>query len=223
MRLILAEDDRALGSAMRTALGRAGFAADWVQTGRHCRGALTTHNYDCAVIDMGLPDTTGDILLRDIRRQDANLPVMVVTARSGLRERIAMLDQGADDYLVKPFDLDELSARVRSLVRRAPQRSDDEGVLEYGDIHLYPHRQAATWNQRDVKLTQCEYRVLEALVIKKHQILARSQIEESLYAWGQEIESNAVEVYIHYLRRKFYPGLIVTTRGLGYQLAPLHE
>ncbi len=208
---------------MRTSLGRAGFAADWVQTGKHFSGALTTQNYDCAVIDMGLPDTTGDILLRDVRRQNAHLPVMVVTARSSVRERIDMLDQGADDYLVKPFDLDELSARIRSLVRRAPQRTDDEGVLAYGDIRLYPHRQAVTWNLRDVKLTQCEYRVLEALVLKKHQILARSQIEESLYGWGDEIDSNAVEVYIHYLRRKFYPGLIVTTRGVGYQLAPLHE
>ena len=222
MRLILAEDDRSLGSAMRTALGRAGFAADWVQTGKHFHDALSTHSYDCAVIDMGLPDTTGDLLLRAVRQLKTGLPVMVVTARSGVRERIAMLDQGADDYLVKPFDLDELSARVRSLLRRASKESAADDVLEYGDIRLYPHRQAATWNEREVKLTQCEYRVLEALVVKKNQILARAQIEESLYAWGQEIESNTVEVYIHYLRRKFYPGLIVTTRGLGYQLASLN-
>jgi len=222
MRLLLAEDDRSLGDAIRTSLGRAGFATDWVQTGKHFCGALNTHRYDCAVLDLGLPDTPGETLLRDMRRQRSRVPVIVVTARGGIRDRIALLDQGADDYLVKPFDLDELGARIRSVMRRLPTDDAAVEVLEHGEVRLYPQRQGATWKGEEVKLTSCEYRVLEALIRKKQQILTRAQLEDSLYGWGEEVESNAIEVYIHHLRRKFHPGLIATTRGLGYQLAPLN-
>jgi DNA-binding response OmpR family regulator len=219
MRLLLVEDDRLLGSAMQTSLVRAGYAADWVQTGRDFDGALATHEYECAVLDLGLPDTSGAMLLRQIRARKEHMPVIVVTARGGLQDRISLLDDGADDYLVKPFDLDELAARIRSVVRRAAKDDATSDVLCHGSLRLFPQRYSATWNDRDVPLTHREYSVLEALVRRKGQVLTRARLEEALYGWGEEPDSNTVEVYIHFLRRKFHSGLIQTIRGLGYQLA----
>jgi DNA-binding response OmpR family regulator len=218
MRLLLAENDQSRGSAMHAALGRAGYAIDWVQTSVHMQGALTTHRYDCAVLDLPMPDVARDILLPHLRQQQPHLPVIVVTAGT-IEDRVALLDQGADDCLVRPFHLDELTARIRSLMRRTKHVGEEEDALMHGSIKLDPQRNCATWAQRDVRLTHCEFSVLEALVRKKNQIVSRAQLEESLYGWGDEVNSNAIEVYIHYLRRKFYPGLIVTVRGLGYQLA----
>ncbi|MEP7295980.1 MAG: response regulator transcription factor [Burkholderiales bacterium] len=221
MRLVVAEDDQLLGSAVQTILVRAGYAVDWVQTGREFESAIATHRYDCAVLDLGLPDTTGETLLKQLRARREQLPVIVVTARGGVQDRVTLLDHGADDYLVKPFDLDELSARIRSVMRRAPNGDGTAEALIHGALRLFPQRYSASWYDQEVVLTHREYWVLEALVRRKAQVLTRAQLEEALYGWGEEIGSNTVEVYIHFLRRKLHPGLIQTVRGLGYQLAPV--
>jgi len=220
MRVLIAEDDPMLGSAMQSTLGRAGYAADWVQTGRDFQGAVLTHQYDCAILDLGLPDVTGEALLREVRSGRAHLPVIVVTARGGVQDRIALLDWGADDYLVKPFDLNELTARIRSVMRRTSKDDDAATALCHGSLRLFPQRYSASWRDREIPLTHREFSVLETLLRKKGQVLTRAQLGESLYGWGEEVDSNTVEVYVHFLRRKFHPGLIQTVRGLGYQLGP---
>lgn len=220
MRLLIAEDDRLLGSAMQTTLVRAGHAVDWVQTGRDFDGAVSTHCYECAVLDLTLPDTTGEALLQRVRSSHGHLPVIVVSARGGIRDRVALLDLGADDYLVKPFDLDELLARIRSVMCRAAKDDGTAGTLSHGPLRLFPQRYSASWQGQEVVLTHREYWVLEALVRRRMQVVTRAQLEEALYGWGTEVDSNTVEVYVHFLRRKFHPGLIQTVRGLGYQLAP---
>lgn len=223
MRLLLAEDDALLGSAVHKALNRVGFAVDWVQSGRHFENSLATHHYDFIILDLGLPDERGENLLRQLRGRRQRTPVIVVTARGGVQDRVALLDLGADDYLVKPFDLDELAARVRSVLRRAPVDDGSDGALEHGALRLYPKRFCVTWNEEPVPLTHREFWVLEALVRNRNQVMSRSQLEEALYGWGEEVDSNAVEVYVHYLRRKLGPELIQTVRGVGYQLAPVRE
>ena len=223
MRLVVAEDDQLLGSAMQAALIRAGYAVDWVRTGREFDSAIATHRYDCAVLDLGLPDATGEALLQRLRARRRQLPVIVVTARGGVQDRVTLLDHGADDYLAKPFDLDELCARIRSVMRRAPNDDGTVDVLIHGALRLFPQRYTASWHDQEVTLTHREYWVLEALVRRKTQVLTRAQLEEALYGWGEEVDSNTVEVYIHYLRRKLHPGLIQTVRGLGYQLAPVSQ
>ena len=212
-----------LGGALRKSLSRVGYAVDWVQKGAHFSASLATHQYDVVVLDLGLPDEGGESLLGKLRKKRANLPVIVVTARGGIQDRINLLDLGADDYLVKPFDLDELTARIRCVLRRSTSKDDGDGALSVGPLRLAPQSQSATWNNEPVTLTRREFWVLEALVRKRNQVVSRSQLEEALYGWGEEVESNAVEVYVHYLRRKLGSELIQTVRGLGYQLAPLGE
>ena len=223
MRLLVAEDDSSLGGAVQRALTRVGYAVDWVCTGAHFLASLATHQYDFVVLDLGFPDALGEDLLARLRAKHPNLPVIVTTARGGIGDRVALLDLGADDYLVKPFDLDELTARVRTVLRRLPAGDANEGAFSHGPLRLFPKRHAATWNGQDVTLTNREFWVLETLVRKRNQVLSRSQLEEALYGWGEEVDSNAIEVYIHYLRRKLGSGLIQTVRGVGYQLAPLTE
>jgi len=220
MRLLLAEGDREHGISMLAALSRAGYATDWVQSGTHMRGALSMQQYDCAVLGLPLPDMAREALLPSLRRQQVPLPVLLVTGSNLVEDRIALLDQGADDFIVRPFHAEELTARIRSLMRRAKSDPGVPDVLAHGAIKLDPRRFVAVWEEREIKLTQCDFAVLETLFRRRNQILSRAQLEESLYGWGDEIRSNAVEVYVHFLRRKLYPGLIVTVRGLGYQLAP---
>ena len=221
MRLLIAEDDHLLGSAMQAMLTRAGYAVDWVQSGRDFDGALSLHDYECAILDLGLPDVEGEALLKRIRSKRSGLPVIVVTARGSIHDRIALLDLGADDYLVKPFNLDELTARIRSVMRRSGKDVSSEDSLSHGPLRLFPQRYSASWYDNDVALTHREYWLLEALVRRKTQVVTRAKLEQALYGWGAEVGSNTVEVYIHFLRRKFHPGLIQTVRGLGYQLALL--
>ena len=218
MRLLLAESDQDRGNAMQSALGRVGYATDWVQTRAHLQGALSAQKYDCAVVGVPMADVSGDALLESVRREHAPLPVILLTGTGSSRDRAALLDQGADDCLMRPFDFDELAARIRSLMRRIRPIEVVDDSLTHGALHLQPHRLCAVLAGRVVKLTQCEFSVLETLVRKKYQVCSRAVLEESLYAWGDEVNSNAVEVYVHYLRRKLAPGLIVTVRGLGYQL-----
>jgi len=223
MRLLLAEDDAILGGAMQKGLSRAGFAVDWVLKGGDFTESLTEQRYDFVVLDLSLPDECGEVLLSRLRASAARVPVIVVTARSGVRDRVSLLDLGADDYLVKPFDLDELTARIRTIMRRTRTDTTDACSFEHGPLRLFPDRHVATWNGVPVSLTRREFWVLEALVRRKNQVLTRAQLEESLYGWGEEVESNAIEVYIHFLRRKFSAAFIHTIRGVGYQLAPLRQ
>jgi len=220
MRVLVVEDDELFGSAVHKALTRAGYAVDWIQKGRDLQVAMVTHKYDCVVLDLGLPDVGGESLLKVIRGRDPTVSVVVTTARGGVQDRIRLLDVGADDYMIKPIDLDELCARLRAVSRRAPVSQGGEGDAEHGPLRLFPSRHAATWHGNPVVLTKKEYWLLETFVRKKNQVLTRAQLEEALYGWGEEVGSNAVEVYIHYLRRKFGASLIQTVRGVGYQLGP---
>jgi len=221
MRILLAEDDMLLGGAVQKSLVRTGFAVDWVQSGRDLRSSTSTHHYDFVILDLTLPDGCGESLLQWLRGKGLRVPVIVVTARGGVHDRVALLDLGADDYLVKPFDLDELTARIRCVMRRSPAEGTAADALTHGPLRLLPSQRVATWHGQAVALTQREFWVLETLLRRRNQVLTRAQLEEALYGWGEEVESNAIEVYIHFLRRKLEPALIHTIRGVGYQLAPL--
>jgi DNA-binding response OmpR family regulator len=194
-----------------------------VCSGAHFRASIATHEYDFVVLDLGLPDARGEDLLQHLRAKQPQVPIVITTARGGVQDRVALLDLGADDYLVKPFDLDELTARVRTVLRRVAPGDACEGAFSHGPLRLYPKKHTATWSGKAVSLTHREFWVLEALVRKRNQVLSRSQLEEALYGWGEEVDSNAIEVYIHYLRRKFGPDVIHTIRGVGYQLGQLSE
>jgi DNA-binding response OmpR family regulator len=218
MRLLEVEDDELLGSAIQKGLRQLGYAIDWVQKGADVAVSIATHRYDAVLLDLGLPDMSGEVLLKEIRARDPGICVVVMTARHGIRDRVSLLDIGADDYMVKPVDLDELSARLRAVLRRAslPHAQEHE---DFGALKLFPGKRTATWHGQPVMLTNKEYWLLEVFVRRRNQILTRAQLEEALYGWGDEIGSNAVEVYVHFLRRKFSNRLIQTIRGVGYQLA----
>ena len=218
MRLLLVEDDDLLGSAVQKGLMRSGYAVDWIRTGGDLAVSMRTHLYECVLLDLGLPDIPGEVLLKSIRVRDPGIAVIVMTARGGIQDRVVLLDIGADDYMVKPIDLDELTARLRAVQRRRQTTSEGGAELVHGALKLFPSRRLATLRGETVALTNKEYWVLETFLRKKSQILTRAQLEEALYGWGEEIGSNAVEVYIHYLRRKLGTAVIQTVRGLGYQL-----
>ncbi|HAV35159.1 MAG TPA: DNA-binding response regulator [Massilia sp.] len=216
MRILLAEDDTSLGETIRDWLRLDGNAVDWVERGDTARTALQTHHYDCLLLDRGLPGLSGDALLAELRAAGNAVPVLLITAFNALADRVEGLDLGADDYLVKPFELEEMSARIRAAVRRSANQAGK--LLVHGDIALDPETRQASLQGRPVALTAREYHVLHALLLRKNGIVTRAQIEESLYGWGDEVESNAIEVYIHNLRKKLGAGSIVTVRGLGYRL-----
>lgn len=222
MRILVAEDDSLVGDAIHKSLSRSGFAVDWVETGHAFRSALTTHDYGTVVLDLTLPDDSGEALLVHVRSKNPKVPVIVVTARGSIQDKLALLNMGADDFMVKPFDLDELAARINTVLRRVPSDSADQDAYCHGPLVLYPQRFVAMWDGMAITLTHREFRLLEVLIRRKNQVLSRSQIEEALYGWGGEVESNAVEVYVHSLRRKFVSGLIHTVRGVGYQISPVH-
>jgi DNA-binding response OmpR family regulator len=219
MRILMVEDDALFGSAMQKSLLRAGYAVDWIRAGRDLVAAMRGAEYECVMLDLNLPDVGGEECLKTIRERNPGLSVVVITARGGVLDRVRLLELGADDYLVKPVDLDEVNARLRSITRRVQQAQQGGGtnVLTHGDLKLQPSRRTATWRDQVIPLTNREFWLLETLVRKKGQVLSRERLEEALYGWGDEIDSNAVEVYIHHLRRKFGPSLIKTVRGLGYR------
>jgi DNA-binding response OmpR family regulator len=220
MRLLVVEDDDLLGSALHKGLTRFGYAVDWIVKGGDLDIAMRTHEYTCILLDLGLPDVSGEALLKAIRLINPGISVVVMTARGGIQDRVALLDIGADDYMVKPIDIDELGARLRAVLRRTHATQEGKAEIEHGLLKLFPSRRMATWKGDPVPLTNKEYWLLETLLRRKNQVLTRAQLEEALYGWGEEIGSNAVEVYIHYLRRKFGSALIQTVRGVGYQLGP---
>ncbi len=220
MRVLLVEDDHMLGSAVQKHLSQDGFAVDWITSGREFTEAVNCHIYHFVILDLGLPDVSGEVLLERLHSAQMDIRVIVTTARGSISDRVNVLNMGADDFLVKPFDLDELTARIRSLLRRLPIANADADAMTHGPLRLFPLRLCATWEGVNVPLTHREFWVLETLVRRKNQILSRRQIEESLYGNGEELESNAIEVYVHMLRRKFRADLIHTIRGVGYTIAP---
>jgi two-component system OmpR family response regulator len=220
MRILLVEDDPSLGDTIRSWLKMDQYAVDWVQRGDSAESALLTHRYDCVLLDRGLPGLGGEVLLSRLRAARNFVPVVIISALDTLAERVTGLDLGADDYLVKPFDLDEMSARIRATIRRSGEQLGN--VLCHADLTLDPVGRAATLHGEAVALTAREYSVLYLLLLRKHGIVARAQIEEALYGWNEEIESNAVEVYVCSLRKKLGAEFITTVRGLGYRLKGEH-
>jgi len=216
MRILLAEDDTSLGETILAWLRLDRHAIDWVQRGDAAHSALLAHRYDCVLLDRGLPGLSGDALLGQLRAAGNTVPVIMITAYNALRDRVEGLDLGADDYLVKPFELEEMSARIRAAVRRGASQAAN--TIAHGAIALDLETRQASLDGRPVGLTAREYHVLYALLLRKNAIVTRAQIEESLYGWGDEVESNAIEVYIHNLRKKLGAASIVTVRGLGYRL-----
>ena len=216
MRVLLVEDDALLGDGIRAGLRLADYAVDWVRDGESARLALLDHDYDACVLDLGLPKKDGLAVLRDLRARGNPLPVLVLTARDTAADKIAGLDAGADDYLTKPFDLGELQARMRALLRRAAGAATP--LLTHGAIALDPAARRVTLDGQPVKLSAREYALLHDLLSHRNQVRSRAQLEESLYAWGEEAESNTVEVYIHFLRKKLGADSIETVRGFGYRI-----
>lgn len=216
MRILLVEDDALLGDGVRAGLKLADYAVDWVRDGEAARRALLDQCYDGCVLDLGLPKRDGIEVLKELRSRGNSIPVLVLTARDTSADKVAGLDAGADDYLVKPFDLPELQARMRALLRRAAGNASPQLVHE--GVGLDPAARRVTLDGELVSLSAREYALLHDLMSHKGHIRTRAQLEESLYAWGEEAESNTVEVYIHHLRKKLGTQLIRTVRGLGYQL-----
>jgi len=214
MRVLLVEDDRMIGESIRAALRQDGSAVDWVRDGRSAESTLGTEQFDLVLLDLGLPQQDGIEILRAMRSRHDQTPVIVLTARDALPDRVAGLDAGADDYLVKPFELEELAARIRAVTRRKSGRA--EPAIEVGEVRLDPSMRQVTRNGEPVVLSAREYAVLEALMMRPGAILSRAQLEDRLYGWGDAIESNAVSVYIHQLRRKLGADFIRNVRGVGY-------
>ncbi|MFQ2714452.1 response regulator [Aeromonas caviae] len=214
MRILLVEDDVMLGDGMVDALRSSGYTVDWLQQGMQALSALKSEEFAALVLDLNLPDIDGISLLRKLRREGQTLPVLILTARDALDDRVLGLDAGSDDYMVKPFALQELNARLRALVRRS--KGQAQAVLEYGELQLFPASQQVTYRGEPVKLTPHEYKLLQELITQSGRVLSRDQLQQSLYGWDEGAESNAVEVHIHHLRKKFFPELIRNIRGVGY-------
>jgi two-component system response regulator QseB len=218
MRILLVEDDPMIGAAVAEGLRATGDAVDWVQDGVSAAAALAASTpYALLVLDIGLPGRDGLTVLRELRAHGSKLPVLLMTARDAVSDRVAGLDAGADDYLVKPFDLDELLARVRALLRRAAGRADP--VLAHGRVKIDPAAHTAWLDDAPLALSAREFALLHALLERPGSVLSRAQLEERLYGWNDSVGSNAVEVHIHHLRRKLGDGVVRNVRGVGYTLA----
>ena len=217
MRLLLVEDDAMIGRAMGEGLREAGFTVDWVTDGAAAELALANGVYGLAVLDLGLPAKDGMTVLRELRARRDPLPVLIVTARDAVADRIEGLNAGADDYVLKPFDLDELVARVRALLRRPAGGAMP--VLQCGGITLDNVRREVRRNGQEIQLSAREFALLEALMLRPGAVLSREQLEDAVYGWGEEVGSNAVEVHLHNLRRKLGPECIRNVRGVGYKMA----
>jgi DNA-binding response OmpR family regulator len=216
LRILVVEDDALLGDGIKAGLMLSAYAVDWVRDGDAARCALIDHEYDACVLDLGLPRSDGLSVLRELRQRGSNLPVIILTARDTREDKVAGLDSGADDYLTKPFDLPELQARLRALFRRASGSA--RPILERGGIAVDPVAKRVTRDGLEVLLSAREYALLLDLINHAGHVRTRTQLEESLYGWGEETGSNTVEVYIHHLRKKLGAECIRTVRGLGYQL-----
>lgn len=221
MRILLVEDDALLGDGLRAGLAQSGFTVDWVEDGMAADAALSANRFAAVVLDWNLPRQDGLTLLRRLRgRRDAT-PVLMLTARDVLEDRIAGLDAGADDYLIKPIAIAELAARLRALTRRAAGRS--EPVFRHGALQLNPAQRSVTLAEQPLDLSAREFDLLALLIAQPGRPMSREQIENALYGWGEEVESNAIEVHVHHLRKKLGSEWIKTLRGVGYVLKPALE
>ena len=218
MRLLLVEDDPMIGASVQKGLRQDGFSVDWVRDGRAAESAVHANPYDLLLLDLGLPGKGGNEVLRSLRAAGNTVPVLIITARDAVSDRIAGLDAGADDYIVKPFDLDELAARIRAVHRRHAGRADTR--IEVGAVTFDTASRRVTLSGKEVALSARELALLDALLARPGAILSRTQLEERIYGWGEEVESNAVEVYVHTLRRKLGADFIRTVRGVGYTVPP---
>ncbi len=216
MRVLLVEDDPLLGDGLSVGLEQMGYTVDWITDGNQAEIALLDSSLDLAILDIALPGQDGLTLLKKIRQRNNSIPVLLLTARDGLNDRILGLDSGADDYLTKPFDLEELAARLRAISRRRGGRGTP--LLIQGQLTLDPAARTVHLNQQPVTCTSREYAILEALLINSGQVLSRQRLEEALYGWDDGVESNAIEVYIHHLRKKLGKSAIRTIRGVGYTI-----
>lgn len=216
MRLLLIEDDPMIGSGVQQALQKEGYAVDWLQDGATAQAAIDDYPYELVLLDLGLPSGDGLELLRRLRKQRIPVPVLIMTARDSVADRVKGLDAGADDYLLKPFDLAELSARIRVLLRRNREQADP--ILRVGDLEIDPATHAVSLAGELVKVSAREFALLQALAESPGRPLSRAQLEEKIYGWDEEVESNAVEVHIHALRRKLGTKRIANLRGVGYYL-----
>jgi two-component system, OmpR family, response regulator QseB len=214
MRILLVEDDTLLGDGVRVGLKQAGFAIDWVQDGLAAKLALETETYTLVVLDIGLPKLSGLDLLKWLRERHINVPVLILTARDTIADRVAGLNAGADDYLIKPFDLDELIARLNALLRRSAGQVTL--TLQHGEIELTPSTHQVSKHGQTIELSAREFALLHELLLHVGRVQSREQLEQHLYGWGEEVESNSVEVHIHHLRKKLGAELIRTLRGVGY-------
>lgn len=216
MRILLAEDDVLLGDGLRAGLRQLGFQVDWVRDGEAAERELRAQTYTAAVLDLGLPRKDGLQVLASIRKVGLTTPVLVLTARDTVPQRVLGLDTGADDYVVKPVDLHELAARLRALVRRSHGQSQE--CLKAQDVVLDPAARTVRQGDQPVAMSTREFDLLQAFMLSAGRVMSREQLEQQLYSWGQEVESNAIEVHIHNLRRKLGGSLIHTVRGVGYML-----
>lgn len=214
MRILVVEDDPLLADGLQAGLKQAGFDADRAKDGVEASLALGLHAYAAVLLDLGLPRLGGLELLRKLRANGNTVPVLVLTAREGIEDRIQGLDSGADDYVVKPIDLGELAARLRALIRRS--KGEAAPVLRIGELRLDPAAHQVTFRGNPIELQAREFAMLQELMLNAGRVLSREQLVERLYAWGEEIESNAIEVHVHHLRRKLAPEVIRTVRGVGY-------
>jgi two-component system response regulator QseB len=218
VRILLVEDDELLGAGVQDTLGRAGYAVEWVRDGAHALSALEHGAFDAVILDLGLPGMDGLEVLRRARGGGNVTPVLILSARDAAGQRVQGLDAGADDYLTKPFDVEELLARVRVLQRRL--RGAAVNVLEHGRLRLDPASFSVVHDGRPVPLQRREFMLLQKLLASPGQVLTRAQLEESLYGWEGNVESNALDVHVHNLRKKLYPEVIRTVRGIGYVADP---
>ena len=216
MRILLAEDDAMLGDGLRAGLQQQGFSVDWVRDGLAAERELFAGDYAAAVLDLGLPMKDGIKVLTSLRARKISTPILVLTARDAIPDRILGLDLGADDYVVKPVDLHELGARLRSLVRRSHGQMQD--TLTCGEIVLEPASRHVSLKGEPVLLSTREFDLLHVLMLNADRVMSREQLEQQLYSWGYEVDSNAIEVHIHHLRRKLHADMIQTVRGVGYTM-----
>lgn len=216
MRVLLVEDDELLGDGLRTGLIQYGYAVDWLKDGLSADQALKTESFDLVVLDLGLPKLAGITVLQNLRARGQTMPVLILTARESVEDRVKGLDSGADDYLTKPFDLDELCARLRALQRRFSSRA--EPLLVHEQISLDPASHTVTLNGETINVSRREFALLHKLLENSGRVLSREHLTQSLYGWGEDVDSNALEVHIHNLRKKFGQPFIRTIRGIGYMI-----